>query len=272
MNLDFFRDQSDVYFSIDYSGKGITSYNKFITLLGNSSELIVFLGTPAIDLFRREIEKLARSYRCFFIVDPYDISLKDFPIPNLDIQGWAAPHILNPSMSNALCLPVGVTNRWMWQYGRPSLFDYESKKSKWILSGPFGQTHYDRLTFNSRFNSPYIDAFDTRLRPSRYHALARDYRFVICPRGNGIDTHRLWESLYRGSVPIVEKSPWSQYFANLDIPLMEINHFEELNDLDQSDLEAKYLEKEFVPALKPVLWPRYWIDVIRHFRSSSQLS
>ena len=28
--------------------------------------------------------------------------------------------------------------------------------------------------------------------------------FVLCPRGNGRDTHRLWESLYLGSIPIVK--------------------------------------------------------------------
>ena len=27
--------------------------------------------------------------------------------------------------------------------------------------------------------------------------------FVLCPEGNGIDTHRVWEALYSGSIPIV---------------------------------------------------------------------
>ena len=29
--------------------------------------------------------------------------------------------------------------------------------------------------------------------------------FVLCPRGNGRDTHRLWETLYMGGVPVVLK-------------------------------------------------------------------
>jgi hypothetical protein len=32
---------------------------------------------------------------------------------------------------------------------------------------------------------------------------SRRYKYVICPRGNGIDTHRVWEALYLGVVPVV---------------------------------------------------------------------
>ena len=29
-----------------------------------------------------------------------------------------------------------------------------------------------------------------------------NHKFVICPQGNGLDTHRRWETLYMGSIPI----------------------------------------------------------------------
>ena len=32
------------------------------------------------------------------------------------------------------------------------------------------------------------------------------HKYCLCPNGNGIDTHRLWESLYLGVSPIVTKS------------------------------------------------------------------
>ena len=31
----------------------------------------------------------------------------------------------------------------------------------------------------------------------------RNHLFVLCPRGNGVDTHRVWETLYMGSIPIL---------------------------------------------------------------------
>jgi hypothetical protein len=33
-----------------------------------------------------------------------------------------------------------------------------------------------------------------------------NHKFVVCPEGNGIDTHRIWECLYMGTIPIVENN------------------------------------------------------------------
>lgn len=45
----------------------------------------------------------------------------------------------------------------------------------------------------------------------------RQHDFCLCPRGNGLDTHRLWETLYMGAVPIVEYDPAYQAFRDLPI-------------------------------------------------------
>ena len=42
-----------------------------------------------------------------------------------------------------------------------------------------------------------------------------DHRFVLCPRGNGVDSHRLWETLYLGRQPILEPLP--QYSTFLPV-------------------------------------------------------
>ena len=39
----------------------------------------------------------------------------------------------------------------------------------------------------------------------RFLRAARNHKFVICPRGNGVDTHRTWETLYMGSIPILKR-------------------------------------------------------------------
>jgi len=38
---------------------------------------------------------------------------------------------------------------------------------------------------------------------------------VVAPRGNGWDTHRLWEALYLGCVPIVESGPLDALYNQL---------------------------------------------------------
>lgn len=43
------------------------------------------------------------------------------------------------------------------------------------------------------------------------------HKFSLCPRGNGIDTHRLWESLYARTVPVVKYHPAHRLFRDLPI-------------------------------------------------------
>ena len=39
-----------------------------------------------------------------------------------------------------------------------------------------------------------------------YLSNIKKYQYIISPEGNGIDTHRIWESLYAGSIPVVNKN------------------------------------------------------------------
>jgi len=44
---------------------------------------------------------------------------------------------------------------------------------------------------------------------------------VACPAGTGVDTHRFWEALYLGSVPIVLRGQLSSMYQNL--PVIQLN-------------------------------------------------
>lgn len=46
----------------------------------------------------------------------------------------------------------------------------------------------------------------------------RAHKFTFCPRGNGPDTHRFWESIYLGSIPIVLDYPeMASFFSKLPV-------------------------------------------------------
>jgi len=51
--------------------------------------------------------------------------------------------------------------------------------------------------------------------------------FVICPAGNGMDTHRLWETLYMGSIPIVRRDNNNRFYT--DLPILFVDNWEELS-------------------------------------------
>ena len=46
------------------------------------------------------------------------------------------------------------------------------------------------------------------------------HHFVLCPEGNGIDTHRLWETLYLGRIPVVTHNETMESFKDLPILIL----------------------------------------------------
>lgn len=63
-----------------------------------------------------------------------------------------------------------------------------------------------------------------------------DHEMIVCPRGNGIDCHRIWEVLYLGRIPIVKKETAINSFT--DLPIIFLDGWEQLSDL--SLIEQKY--------------------------------
>jgi hypothetical protein len=86
----------------------------------------------------------------------------------------------------------------------------------------------------------------------------KSHSFVLCPRGNGIDTHRLWETLYIGSIPIVKKDIGYEDFY--DLPICFIDNWNQVNE--------EFLEKEKIRINNTnyhldKLKISYWIDKIK---------
>jgi len=83
------------------------------------------------------------------------------------------------------------------------------------------------------------------------------HKFCLCPRGNGIDTHRLWEALYCRTVPIVRYERAHRNF--LDLPILFVDdwnqvteeylhsHYEQMlhREWDYSKLKASWWGKQF---------------------------
>jgi hypothetical protein len=63
-----------------------------------------------------------------------------------------------------------------------------------------------------------------------------DSQFVLCPQGNGIDTVRLWESLYCRAIPIVQRHRALRQFE--DLPILWIDKWEEVRN--KEFLESEY--------------------------------
>jgi hypothetical protein len=49
----------------------------------------------------------------------------------------------------------------------------------------------------------------------------RRHRFVLCPQGNGLDTHRMWEALLMGAVPVAPHSTLDALYTGLPVLLVD---------------------------------------------------
>jgi len=89
-----------------------------------------------------------------------------------------------------------------------------------------------------------------------YFKQCRDHKMIVCPDGNGPDTHRMWETLYIGRVPIVLNKPGIEQFRGL--PVVWVNDWRELARPDI--ITDKYEEAK--GKSKDMIYKEYWIEHI----------
>lgn len=128
-------------------------------------------------------------------------------------------------------LPIGLENIRLIRNGFPKNFaNFSEEKNNQILVGPYSNTHQVRREINAlNFSDDRIEKETAFFEPHDYAEKASKFRFIATPRGNGIDTHRFWEALYFGCVPIVEKNAWSNNLKSLDIDYEVVDGWSEEN-------------------------------------------
>ena len=158
-------------------------------------------------------------------------------------------------------IPIGIENFRLGVNGNPRFIrnmatDRRSRKR--VLFGPLSPTHPIRDIVFERFGKgdPRWEFVSGRLSPREYDELTRQFHMIAAVRGNGIDTHRLWESLYRGLTPIVVMDDWWESFEAL-FPQVVI-----VNDWDTCEIAKIPIPKTFQPLELNPLWMPFWEEKI----------
>ena len=86
------------------------------------------------------------------------------------------------------------------------------------------QSCYDAIQSN-----PIVQFRPTTDR-SEFYELLRRSKYVVCPEGEGHDTHRIYESLYFGAVPILLRgNPLTHMYERLGLPIKWVDSWSELD-------------------------------------------
>ena len=84
----------------------------------------------------------------------------------------------------------------------------------------------------------------------------------VCPAGNGVDTHRLWEVLYSKRVPITIKvGDYKIYEMYEKLPIIVLDKAEQL--LDTSLIMRKYMQVTNRNNKMKLLNAEYWMKEIK---------
>jgi len=106
------------------------------------------------------------------------------------------------------------------------------------------------------FAPTYINREDSWIQMSQYC-------FVICPFGDGLDTHRLWETLILGCIPIIKTSGLDPLFEDLNVCI--ITDWSELNNDFLLDFVLKQINSKKINSKKLTL--EYWNNLIKSFKT-----
>ena len=191
-----------------------------------------------------------------------DVDFHSLDISNTNFRTLYLQNSFISDNKRIFTLPIGVEDLSLALNGLPwNLKPGKTNKQEKILVGPFSPTHSNRqlLTHNVKTHRN-ISIRSELMSPRACANLSRSHVAVACPRGNGEDTHRIWETLYRNSYPVVLENVWSKSLAGLEIPILLIPEWtqEALLHLLSSDKLPRLDRSSY-----PVLWTKYWIERFR---------
>jgi len=151
-------------------------------------------------------------------------------------------------------LPIGLEN-FKWHKGKKwqeieSMIPQEFQRDKWLyVNHAIATNPKEREEPYRIFKNTEWATCKGKVSYLEYLTDLKQHKFRICPYGNGLDTHSIWETLYMGCVPIVKKAVFTDIFSN-HFPMIMIDEWKnvtiELMD-EVYDLEAPY-EGEYYKA------------------------
>ena len=162
-------------------------------------------------------------------------------------------------------IPLGIANNYSPKNLTYSNFlakEKVSPKLKKIYCNYNPNTNnYERKNIKDKFISNDLLFFDEpNLSFEQYSSRLREYEFVLCPWGNGFDTHRLWEALYAGSIPVTLSHLSLKSFE--EFPIILLDSYSEFNIKEKKFDDFKYFFNEKLNI-------NWWFKQINNFQLDS---
>ena len=276
LNGQNFSKIADVIFAINVPNKNLSEFNiddykiisknsEFTGLKIKNLEIkngdIVFCNSSYLSLFFKYLERLNKITSITLITSQSDFSVtkKVFINRPKSVTRWFAVNVAYKD--NCLIpIPLGLANNYSPKNIRINdlvnfKFEKVKKVNKLYVNLRQSTNYKERENIENIFrNKEWVVIKEPNLSINDYISDLNKYKFIFCPWGNGFDTHRIWEALYCGSIPIT-KSHVGLSFGSL--PIISFENFNNLS-IEKLITESNKKEYNFEP-----LNLKYWNQLIK---------
>lgn len=207
-------------------------YSKKMGNLENITDIspynIIFIFTHDLDLFYKKFKNNLENKILISHNSDHEIS---------EIMNVKKHFAQNCLIKNLNTLPIGIENTQFFDYNLlDQVMRMKIKKTKDVYFYFSLSTHPSRKTCFDLLKNKL--EWNTKRNKTDYFIELAKHKYCICPRGNGLDTHRLYECLYLNVIPIMIKDD----FINIDgLPIIVIDDW---SSFDKNDLLDEFNNQE----------------------------
>lgn len=201
----------------------------------NITDYSIFLNGDQLDEFieqtQRFWEKVGEPIKKKFVIHNTDHSFGYAELTQL-LPYADSIKAINCTIEHDIveAIPLGVSdNQYDYILAHPELKPNE-KKEIFIYSNFSIRTNVNKRAecIRAEIKNRTI-SIPTHTQHEYYYDLCRS-KYVLCPEGTGMDTHRVYESLYYGAIPIVKRNALAPMYERIG-GIIIVDEWEECNNL-----------------------------------------
>lgn len=220
-----FYDVADFIYSSNNVEDGNEDYNK----LNNTFDIkklkdinIVYLHT----MYKNQFFAIIRNLDNKFIIVTHNSDINIINVDNLpdNVIRWFSQNV-GVKDDRLQSLPIGLENeRWFAHLNKKLKISQKLKETKNFKNLLY--VNHNVNTFKDDRVEPYkifknkwttLEMGTNGQNFDNYLDNIYNHKFVLSPRGNGIDTHRKWEALYLNTIPIEKRNINNSFYEDLPI-------------------------------------------------------
>jgi hypothetical protein len=208
---------------------------RYNNIHNHESNILIFVKTDYIHTFFNS--DLVPNKPFYLITHNSDYSINKNHSPYLEkytnLLKWYAQNV-DYEHEKLIPIPIGIANP-EWPHGNTDVLDQtiNTDYKKEILMYANFNINTNRSVRQECLRHISAEYVENNVPLDRYLINTSKAYFSICPMGNGIDSHRIWESLYLRTVPVVEDTYNIRCLQkSLNLPIVMIKNWNELTDLN----------------------------------------